>query len=91
MNVDLGQIIVWVIVGLAVGTLVGRLFTRRKGGFGWIGNLIIGLVGAIIGGFLFSLLNINITNLALTFTLEDVLAAFVGAVIFVILLGFIRR
>lgn len=87
---NLGQIIVWVVIGLAAGTLVGRLFTRRKGGFGWIGNLIVGLIGAIIGGFLFTLLPIEIGG-QLTFTLEDVIASIVGAIIFVFLLGFIRR
>jgi len=52
-----GGILAWVVVGLLAGWLAG-LITRAKG-FGCIGNLIVGLLGAAIGGVLFSLLGIT--------------------------------
>ncbi len=50
-------LIAWAIVGMLAGWLAGTI-TRAKG-FGCFGNLIIGLVGSAIGGFLFTLLGVN--------------------------------
>lgn len=52
-----GGIIAWVIVGLLAGWLAG-LLTRARG-FGCFGNLVVGLLGAAIGGLLFSLLGVR--------------------------------
>ena len=46
-------IIVWVIIGIAAGWLAGQLM--KGTGFGLIGDLVLGLVGAIIGGWLFGI------------------------------------
>lgn len=48
-----GGILAWIVVGLLAGWLAG-LITRAEG-FGCFGNIVIGLLGAAIGGFLFSL------------------------------------
>ncbi len=48
----------FIIIGILVGWVAG-LITKGKG-HGLIGNLIIGVVGAIAGGFMFDLLNIQI-------------------------------
>lgn len=88
-SVTVGQLIAWIILGLLVGAMVGRLL-RRRGGFGVIGNLVVGLVGAVIGGLLFDALGIDIgKNVELS--LNDFIAAFVGALIFVGLVSLIRR
>lgn len=47
------QILVWVIVGLLGGASVAALITRERRGFGLLGNLALGLAGALVGGFLF--------------------------------------
>ena len=60
MNVSAGQLVVWLLVGGAAGMLVGMVVRRRKRGYGLVPNLVIGLVGALIGGVLFQLLNIHI-------------------------------
>lgn len=91
MDITLGQIIVWVIVGLLVGSLVGRMTTRSKGGFGLIGNLIIGMLGAVVGGFLFDVLEIDFQFEDLGITLGDLISAFVGAILIVIVVRLIRR
>ena len=57
MNITIDQLIVWLLVGALAGSIVGMLVKRTKKGFGHIINLGIGLVGALIGGFLFDLFN----------------------------------
>ena len=47
----------FLILGAAAGWLAGTLM--RGGGFGLIGNIIVGIVGAFIGGWLFGILGIS--------------------------------
>jgi uncharacterized membrane protein YeaQ/YmgE (transglycosylase-associated protein family) len=51
ITLDPGGIVAWVIVGLVAGLLAGRVMTG--GGYGLVGDIVVGLVGALIGGFLF--------------------------------------
>ena len=44
-----GGIIAWLVVGLISGWLAGSVM--RGGGFGMIGDIVMGLIGALIGGF----------------------------------------
>lgn len=46
-------IIAWIVVGLIAGWLAGQIM--KGSGYGLIGDLVLGLVGAIIGGWLFGL------------------------------------
>lgn len=90
MDFDLGQLIVWVIIGALAGFLAGRLFRRR--GFGLVGDVVIGLLGAIIGGALFQFLNIHILeNVVLRFSLTDLIAAIVGALLLMLVFSFLQR
>jgi uncharacterized membrane protein YeaQ/YmgE (transglycosylase-associated protein family) len=69
------NLVSWVIVGAIAGWLGGQIMRGR--GFGCIGNIVIGLVGAVIGGFVFQKLQIE-----LAFgVLNEVVTALVGAVI----------
>ena len=52
INLEPGGVIAWVVVGLIAGFLAGRVM--EGGGYGLIGDLVVGLIGAMIGGFLFS-------------------------------------
>ena len=49
-----GGIISWIIVGLIAGWLAGVVM--QGGGYGIIADIVLGLIGAVIGGFVFSLL-----------------------------------
>jgi uncharacterized membrane protein YeaQ/YmgE (transglycosylase-associated protein family) len=90
MLIDFGQLIVWLITGALAGYLAGQLFRRR--GFGTMGNIIIGLLGALIGGLLLRLLNIRVTGLpTFTFSLADLLVAILGAVILLWVLRLLVR
>ncbi|MEN6449609.1 MAG: GlsB/YeaQ/YmgE family stress response membrane protein [Thermoguttaceae bacterium] len=81
----LGLIIVWLIVGGLAGTVTGRLVTFKKEGLGRWTNLAIGLVGALIGGGLFKIFNIDLHLGKFDVSFEDLIAAFLGSLLFVVL------
>jgi uncharacterized membrane protein YeaQ/YmgE (transglycosylase-associated protein family) len=81
MNIDIGQIIVWIIVGGFAGTLAGRVVTMKKEGLGRWANLLVGMVGAVIGGAFCRLFRINFGLGELKVTFEDLIAAFLGSLI----------
>ena len=70
------SVIAWVIVGLIAGWLAGTVSRGR--GFGCLADIILGMVGAVIGGWIFERLNIRGGGL-----LYSIAAATVGAVILV--------
>jgi uncharacterized membrane protein YeaQ/YmgE (transglycosylase-associated protein family) len=67
----------WLIIGLLAGWLAGKIARGR--GFGCIGDVVLGLIGSVIGGWIFTELGIFHSN---TF-LFSLAAATVGAVILV--------
>jgi len=67
----------WLLIGLLAGWLAGKLARGR--GFGCIGDIVLGLIGSVIGGWIFTKLGIVHTD---TF-LFSLAAATVGAVILV--------
>ncbi len=73
----------FILIGLGAGWLAGRLM---KGGFGLLGDLVIGLIGALLGGFLFSETGVGPTGLA-----GALLAATVGAILLLLLLNLIKK
>jgi uncharacterized membrane protein YeaQ/YmgE (transglycosylase-associated protein family) len=83
MNV--GQIIVWIIVGGFAGTLAGRAVTFKKEGLGRWTNFLVGMIGAVIGGELFKLFRINFGLGELKVTFEDLIAAFIGSLLVILL------
>jgi len=90
MDISAGQLIIWLIIGALAGSLAGWVTMRSKKGFGRISNLVIGLIGAVLGGFLFDLLNIDLGLGELTLTAEDLIAAFVGSLILIAVIRLIR-
>ncbi len=87
MPFSLAQLIVWLIIGMIAGWLSGTLVT----GFGRWTNLGVGLVGAIIGGLIFSLFGIWPGLDAISVSLRDIVAAFIGSLIFLLLLWIFGR
>ena len=75
------QLIVWIIIGLLGGSLTGLLVKRERRGFGIARNLGIGLIGAIIGGFLFRLLGLLPSLDKIAISLRDVVAAVAGSLL----------
>lgn len=78
------NLIIFLLIGLVAGWLAGRVM--RGGGFGVLGDMIIGVIGAFLGGWLFSLLGISAGGL-----IGAIITAFVGAVVLLFLLRLIKR
>lgn len=91
MIIDPGQLVVWIIIGALAGFIAGWIVRGRKRGFGALGNTLLGMIGALVGGFLFEALNVQVGNLALTFTLTDLVAAIVGSLIILAIIVVLRR
>jgi uncharacterized membrane protein YeaQ/YmgE (transglycosylase-associated protein family) len=77
MTLEPGGIIAWLVVGLIAGWLAGLVM--KGGGYGVIGDIVIGIVGAFVGGFVFSL----ITGGGTAGFWGSIAVAFVGAVILI--------
>jgi len=76
---------VWfILIGICAGWLAGQFM--KGAGFGLIGNLIVGVIGAILGGFTFNLLGLAAFGL-----LGQLIVATVGAVLLLALLGIVQR
>jgi uncharacterized membrane protein YeaQ/YmgE (transglycosylase-associated protein family) len=80
-------ILSWLVVGLIAGFLAGVVV--KGGGFGLIGDIIVGVVGGLIGGWI----SVNLLHIgSMTgINLGSILIAFVGAVILLLILRLIRR
>jgi uncharacterized membrane protein YeaQ/YmgE (transglycosylase-associated protein family) len=90
MSISLSQLIVWLIIGGLAGSLAGMAVTAKWEGLGRWTSLGVGLVGALIGGVIFGLFNIAPGLEAISVSLRDVLAAFVGSLIFLAILWAVR-
>jgi uncharacterized membrane protein YeaQ/YmgE (transglycosylase-associated protein family) len=91
LSISLSQWITWLIVGALAGSLAGLVVKRSRQGFGHFTNLGIGLVGAVLGGVLFRLMGVNLGLGAVSVSLEDLVAAFLGSLLFLLILRFVRK
>lgn len=73
-------LLAWIIIGLIAGWLAGMVM--KGGGYGVIGDIILGIIGAVVGGFLASVL-FKVPNAVSGFNLTTLIVAFLGAVIVV--------
>ena len=74
-------ILSWIVVGLIAGWLAGTVMSG--GGYGLLGDIIIGVVGGLLGGFLATSV-LHISAAMTGFNLESILVAFCGAVILLV-------
>ena len=91
MAPTIGELIVWLVVGALAGSVTGMLVKRQREGFGRLGNLGIGLSGALIGGLLFKLFRIDLGLAEVSISLEDLIAALVGSLLLLGVVRLIRR
>ena len=87
----ISKIIVWLIIGALAGTLAGRLVTFSKQGLGFWSNIGLGMLGAVVGGGLFSLLHIDLGLGEIKVTFEDLISAFAGSLLCVVVWRLVRR
>jgi uncharacterized membrane protein YeaQ/YmgE (transglycosylase-associated protein family) len=78
-------LIAWLVIGAIAGWLAGTFV--KGGGFGLIGDIVVGIIGAFIGGWLAGVLHIHVGS----GWISTILTAAVGAVLLLVLLRAVRR
>jgi uncharacterized membrane protein YeaQ/YmgE (transglycosylase-associated protein family) len=82
------SIIGWIILGLIAGAIAKAILPGRQGG-GWIITLLLGIVGALLGGWIGSaLFNVDISSF---WSLSTWLLAIGGSIIVLLIYGLITR
>jgi uncharacterized membrane protein YeaQ/YmgE (transglycosylase-associated protein family) len=81
-------ILTWIIVGAIAGWLASIIM--KGGGYGLIGNIIIGIVGAFVGGWLSTII-FNLPFAVTGFNLTSVIVATVGAIVVLFILSLVKR
>jgi len=72
----------WLIIGAIIGWIAGKVWVGH--GFGLMGNIVVGIVGSIIGGALFG-------GLFGTSGIGGWITSILGAIVLLIIAGFIKR
>jgi uncharacterized membrane protein YeaQ/YmgE (transglycosylase-associated protein family) len=80
----LSSIVWFLVIGIAAGWIAGKIMKGR--GFGLVGNLVIGVIGALVGGFLFNIIGLEAYGLV-----ASLVMATTGAVVLLFLLGFVKK
>jgi uncharacterized membrane protein YeaQ/YmgE (transglycosylase-associated protein family) len=78
------EILWFLLIGIAAGWLAGQIM--GGGGYGLLGDLILGVIGAIVGGYLFGVLGIGAGGL-----IGALITATVGAIVLIALLRLIKK
>jgi uncharacterized membrane protein YeaQ/YmgE (transglycosylase-associated protein family) len=78
-DVDVSTVVWWLLIGLIAGALASVVM--RGGGYGIVGDIVVGLIGALIGGFLMSLVGLGSSGF-----IGTLIVAFIGACLFIALL-----
>ena len=80
--------LVWLLLGVVAGWLAGQLI--RGGGFGIIGNIVVGIIGSFLGGWLGAKLGISGAVVG-GFSLASIVTAVLGAVVLLFVVSLIRK
>jgi uncharacterized membrane protein YeaQ/YmgE (transglycosylase-associated protein family) len=78
-------LVVWLFVGLIAGWLASAVV---GGGYGLVGDIVVGIVGAFLGGWLFRALGVTAPGTGIVGT---IVVAFVGAVVLLLVLRALHR
>lgn len=81
---ELQALIIFLFIGAVAGWLAGTLM--KGGGFGLLGNIVVGILGAIVGGWVFGAMGIAFGGI-----LGSIIAATVGALILLFIVGLIKK
>ncbi|MDB5476615.1 MAG: transglycosylase associated family protein [Phenylobacterium sp.] len=79
------SLIAWLVIGAVAGWLAGTFV--KGGGFGLLGDIVVGVIGAFIGGWLAGVLGIHVGS----GWISSILTAAVGAVLLLVVLRAVRR
>jgi uncharacterized membrane protein YeaQ/YmgE (transglycosylase-associated protein family) len=85
------NIIAWIILGLLAGAIAKAIYPGSQGG-GMLSTMILGIVGAFIGGTLFTLIRTGTLQFTTaTLSIPGIIVAIIGAVIAIYLWGLFQR
>ena len=81
---DIAGLIIFLAIGAVAGWLAGTIM--KGGGYGLLGNIIVGIIGAVVGGYVFGLFGISIGGL-----IGSIFTATAGAVLLLFIIGIIKK
>lgn len=81
---DITGLVIFLAIGAVAGWLAGTLV--KGGGFGLLGNIVIGIIGAVVGGYVFGLLGISAGGL-----IGSVVTATAGAALLLFIVRLIKK
>jgi uncharacterized membrane protein YeaQ/YmgE (transglycosylase-associated protein family) len=81
---NLTSLLIFLAIGAVAGWLAGQFL--KGGGYGLVGNIVIGIVGSVVGGFLLGLLGIAAGGL-----IGAIVTATLGAILLLYVVGLIKR
>jgi len=81
---DVQGLIIFLAIGAVAGWLAGTLM--KGGGFGLLGNIVVGIIGAVVGGVVFGLLGISAGGL-----IGSIITATAGAALLLFIVGLIKK
>ena len=81
---DITSLLIFLAIGAVAGWLAGIIM--KGGGFGLLADIIIGIIGAVIGGLLFGLLGISVGGL-----IGSIVTATVGAIALIFLIRLLKK
>jgi uncharacterized membrane protein YeaQ/YmgE (transglycosylase-associated protein family) len=82
---DPQTLIIWLVIGAVAGWLAGQLV--KGGGFGLVGDIVVGIIGAVIAGWLLPRIGLYIGG----GLIADVINAVIGAVILLVVVRLVKR
>ena len=77
-------LIAFLVIGAVAGWLAGTIM--KGGGFGLLGNIIVGIIGAVLGGFVFGLLGISASGL-----IGSIITATAGASLLLFIVSLVKK
>jgi uncharacterized membrane protein YeaQ/YmgE (transglycosylase-associated protein family) len=80
---DITELLIFLAIGAIAGWLAGTLM--KGGGFGLLGNIIVGIIGAVLGGFVFGFLGISAGGL-----IGSIITATVGAALLLFIIKVLK-
>jgi len=89
---SVGEILAFIVVALLAGIAASQVLERGRASKRWLRSIIVGGLGALLGQFLFDLLDMGTPELLNEpITLADILVAFIGALLVIFILRSLKR
>jgi len=83
-NMTVESIVIFLLIGAVAGWLAGQVV--KGGGFGLVGDIVVGILGAFVAGLLLPRLGLGLTGIA-----GAIIYAAIGAIILLVVIRLIKR